>query len=84
MLVVVAAMVIPSGLAAQSPAHDQPSLPRWEVGPYIGVARQSPAGRYLGVIPDRYHLFLGLHRVVHSRGSRCGGQGTGRSFCFQA
>jgi hypothetical protein len=70
MLVVVAAMVIPSGLAAQSPAHDQPSLPRWEVGPYIGVARQSPAGRYLGVIPDRNHLFVGLQltaNIVRSR-----------------
>jgi hypothetical protein len=34
---------------------------RWEIGPYVGVARHSPVGTHLGVTPDRDHVFIGIH-----------------------
>lgn len=51
----------PVSLAA-SPADDrqEPAIPRCELGPYVGVAWNSPAGRRLGIIPDRDHLFVGV------------------------
>lgn len=54
------------GLAAESAAAqairaNEDSPPRWEVGAYVGVARNSPAGTHLGAIPDRDHLFIGVH-----------------------
>ena len=33
----------------------------WEVGAYVGIARNSPVGTHLGMTPDRDHLFLGVH-----------------------
>ena len=33
----------------------------WEIAPYVGVARHSPAGTHLGQEPGRNHLFLGVH-----------------------
>jgi hypothetical protein len=50
--------------------HDDSRPPRWEVGPYVGVARHSPVGTHWGVTPDRNHLFIGVHitvNMVHSR-----------------
>jgi hypothetical protein len=50
--------------------HDDSWPPRWEVGPYVGVARHSLVGTHLGVTPDRNHLFIGVHitvNMVHSR-----------------
>ena len=37
--------------------------PRWEIGSYIGVARNSPGGHRFGLMPDRDHLFLGIRAV---------------------
>jgi hypothetical protein len=34
--------------------------PAWSIGPFLGVARHSPAGHHLGLTPDRNHLFVGL------------------------
>jgi hypothetical protein len=33
----------------------------WSIAPYVGIARNSPAGTSWGVTPDRDHLFLGVH-----------------------
>ena len=53
-------------LSAQTTAgHDVPWRPRWEVGPYVGVARHSLVGTHLGVTPDRNHFFIGLHATAH-------------------
>lgn len=38
-----------------------PSVRRLELTTYTGVAVHSPAGRHLSIIPDRDHLFLGVH-----------------------
>ena len=39
-----------------------PALERtWEIAPYFGVARHSPAGSHLGQEPGRNHLFFGVH-----------------------
>jgi lipid A 3-O-deacylase PagL len=38
--------------------------PRWELGPYVGVARRSLVGTHLGVTPDRNHLLVGVHITV--------------------
>jgi hypothetical protein len=59
------AMLVPVTLAAQSTDANQASMPRVEIGPYIGVARHSPVGRYLGVIPDRNHLFIGVQLTAN-------------------
>src|SRR5205809_8102171 len=43
-------------LAAQAAdGHDDSWPPRWELGPYGGVARHSLVGTHLGVTPDRNH-----------------------------
>jgi len=44
---------------AQSTELDTP--PRWAIAPYVGVARHSLVGTHLGVIPDRDHVFVGIH-----------------------
>lgn len=47
---------------AQSPPTAAPIADRpLEAEPYVGIARHSPAGTFLGQTPDRSHLFLGLH-----------------------
>jgi hypothetical protein len=55
--------------AQTADGHDDSWPPRWEVGPYAGVARHSLVGTHLGVTPDRNHLFIGVHitvNMVHS------------------
>ena len=42
-----------------------PPAPRWEITPYIGGAVHSPAGWFLGITPDRNHLFIGVHANVN-------------------
>jgi len=37
---------------------------RWLVGPFVGLAHNSPAGSYLGATPGRDHLFLGVEAVT--------------------
>ena len=51
-------------LAAQGPDTTD-KLPQWEWNAYVGAAHNSPAGTFLGVIPDRDHLFLGLHLTAN-------------------
>ncbi|HEY2956031.1 MAG TPA: acyloxyacyl hydrolase [Candidatus Eisenbacteria bacterium] len=41
-------------------AEDSPPLPVWHVGPYFGMARNSPGGDKWGAIADRDHYFLGV------------------------
>ena len=58
-------------LAAQTAdGHDDSWPPRWELGPYVGVARHSLVGTHLGVTPDRNHLLIGVHITVNIVGSR--------------
>ena len=64
MSVVTAALVLtPIGHALgqenREPGVTAPAA--WRVSPYIGVARNSPAGTSWGVTPDRDHLFVGVH-----------------------
>ena len=51
-------------LSAQTMGQDELRQSRWEVGPYVGIARHSLVGTHLGVTPDRNHLFLGVHATV--------------------
>jgi hypothetical protein len=52
-------------LSAQTTGgQDELSRSKWEVSPYVGVARHSLVGTHFGVTPDRNHLFLGLHATV--------------------
>jgi hypothetical protein len=52
-------------LSAQTTnGQDDSSRPRWDVGPYVGVARHSLVGTHLGVTPDRNHLLIGLHATA--------------------
>jgi hypothetical protein len=55
-----------------------PPLPNLEFTTYTGVAVHSPVGKHLGIIPNRDHLFLGIHptwmlraqpTLVHSLGA---------------
>src|SRR5437773_5765595 len=58
-------------LAAQAAdGHDDSWPPRWEAGPYVGVARHSLVGTHWGVTPDRNHLFIGVHITVNMVRSR--------------
>jgi len=41
-------------------ADDASPLPVWYVGPYLGVALNSPGGDTWGETPDRNHLFVGV------------------------
>jgi hypothetical protein len=69
-IILVAASTV-AGLSAQSAGgQDELQQSRWEVGPYVGVARHSLVGTHLGVTPDRNHLFLGLHVTVPFSRSR--------------
>jgi len=36
----------------------------WHVGGFVGLARDSPAGSFLGVTPGRDHYFVGLHALT--------------------
>ena len=56
--------------AQTADGHDDSWPPRWEVGPYVGVARHSLVGTHLGVTPDRNHLLIGVHITVNIVGSR--------------
>lgn len=54
-----------AGLARAQDAATQDSRPlRWSMGPYYGMAKNSPAGKYFGVTPDRDHYFFGVHATV--------------------
>ncbi len=47
-----------------------PPLPNLEFTTYTGVAVHSPVGKHLGIIPNRDHLFLGIHptwMLAHNR-----------------
>jgi lipid A 3-O-deacylase PagL len=44
--------------------------PRWEIGPYVGIARHSPGGHRFGLTSDRDHLFVGLRAVLTLAASR--------------
>ena len=56
-------------LAQATSRREDSERPRWEINPYVGLARHSPVGTRLGVIPDRNHLFLGVHTVLNLLGS---------------
>jgi hypothetical protein len=57
----IGAVLAQAPLIAQTAGRDDGALlPRWEFGPYAGMSRHSPAGRILGVTPDRDHLFVGF------------------------
>jgi hypothetical protein len=65
-MVVASALVLglatASAAAAQSAAADpRPIEQPLELEPYVGIARHSPVGQFLGETPDRNHLFVGLH-----------------------
>jgi hypothetical protein len=46
----------------QSPPADARPVERpLELEPYVGIARHSPVGDFLGQTPDRSHVFVGLH-----------------------
>ncbi len=63
-ILLVACAAVP--LSAQvTDAQESLRWPQWEFGPYLGVARNSPAGTRLGVMPDRDHLFIGLHATIN-------------------
>ena len=67
-VVLIAATLASGGTAKHSqpqPPVTHPPTPRWEITPYVGVAVHSPAGWYLGITPDRDHLFLGVHANVN-------------------
>jgi len=58
------------GLASPTAAQTAPApasvlAPKIEVAPYVGGARHSLAGTFLGITPDRNHLFLGVHVTVN-------------------
>jgi hypothetical protein len=56
---------LPATVRAQADEASADLLPRMEIGPYVGVARHSPAGHHFGVIPDRNHLFLGVELTMN-------------------
>jgi hypothetical protein len=59
---VVAAMALPALARAQATSTHTPPIERtWEIAPYVGVARHSPAGTHLGQEPGRNHVFFGIH-----------------------
>lgn len=58
-IVLISAVIL---FASRSNAQEgAPPPPKLELTSYAGVAVHSPAGRYLGIIPDRDHVFLGIH-----------------------
>jgi hypothetical protein len=63
--------VIAALLLAAAPAFAQTERsirdaqpPGWEITPYVGVAVNSPSRHFIGVTPDRNHLFVGVHATV--------------------
>lgn len=56
--VLLALLLVSAGedLSAQGDEREVGS--RYAVGGYVGMARHSPVGTHLGVIPDRDHLFI--------------------------
>ena len=53
---------------APAEAPTEPDEPRtWEIGPWVGGARNSPATFFLGVTPGRNHLFLGVQAITPLR-----------------
>jgi hypothetical protein len=55
----------PAGVSAQDRQKDAPPPSRrWEITPYVGAAINSPRTHFIGVTPDRNHLFLGIHASV--------------------
>lgn len=55
--------VSPAVAPAVSP-RDTTGTARWDVGAFVGVARHSPAGRFLGITPGFNHLFVGLQALT--------------------
>jgi len=58
-----AAFAIAASVLAPALSHaaeDASPLPVWHVGPYVGVALNSPGGSPWGETPDRDHLFIGV------------------------
>jgi len=53
-------LLTPSIVLAQTGVA-APREPAWQLTPYFGVARHSPAGDFLGSTPDRNHVFAGVH-----------------------
>ena len=60
LVLVIVLLLAPAVAWAQEPPTAAAD-PTWEIEPYVGVARNSPAGTHLGATPDRNHLFLGVH-----------------------
>jgi opacity protein-like surface antigen len=56
-------VLTPAAAFAQTDAP-APHDPAWQLTPYVGVARHSPAGNFLGSTPDLNHLFAGIHITV--------------------
>jgi hypothetical protein len=57
---ILACALAPATLIAQTSDPDA-RAPRVEITPYVGAAFNSTTGPFLGIIPDRNHLFLGAH-----------------------
>jgi hypothetical protein len=47
-----------------TPATDSHEVGVWQVGPIIGIARNSPVRSNLGATPGRDHLFLGVQALT--------------------
>lgn len=60
-LLTVIVLACPSVLRAQPPPSAPPAAAAWEIEPYVGVARHSPAGSHLGATANRDHVFLAVH-----------------------
>ena len=54
--------VAPSTAVGQAAGPAAPASDgTWTTAPFVGVARHSPVGSKWGTVPDRDHLFIGLH-----------------------
>jgi hypothetical protein len=60
-LLALVAVLAPGAAWSQAPdtAGASPRRP-WTLGPYVGVSRDSPVGRFWGLTPDRNHLLVGV------------------------
>ena len=54
-------LLCPPLARAQNSGVVQSTEPAWEIEPYIGVARDSPAGTHLGMTAGYDHFFLAAH-----------------------
>ena len=52
---------IPIAARAQAGTPTIESPAAWSIAPFVGYARNSPAGTSWGITPDRDHLFVGVH-----------------------